>query len=753
MYIKDEGVDVNTLPAPLPFVNPFTSTKYEIAVDFVQLTISITIKNLDLTDHASYWCLFQDNVGGTNQGEEMDRVDVCITNPATLTLTNNLAGAPTTDHDDPIVDTDAVSGHPITFTCTATDALPQASFKWFIGTTEVFDANAGIAITTNHGAAAFDSTVDSTSTLTFTPQLNDGTGVVAFDDSLIKCEISQEFTASPAPLTQDSVQRLNVLVRPTICYFVVNNAPATSPVDVIRDASVTLTAFVENHRDASSITFSTTVQPSPADNLVIGTGDSAADGVQILLVDAFRDYTFTVRDSNDGNTLAFTADNNALNLAGDPALSPCEIEFNVVDGPTSSIDYNDPVTGVANGPIDTIHTDCATNKIEFLQGADLTITCSSLDVNPAATITVYQGDGPANGVGDGGTNGDFLLATSGAGDQTAIGGGSFNTVFAYTLVAGSGTNQFDINDDGDVITCCATNSVGVTYSSACLEVLVQPSGLILYEGLTSGDTAESTETRNEGEPIEFTCVAEDANPAAGIFWRLPSRGGSDLTEASETPVQQGNVFDTTSVLSSTTYSYQASDCNQVLTCTTVHTESGNTNPLSDSVTLEVVVPPDMVTLEIVAPPVNADDGPASLSGSTVAFTSDQDVGSQTICVIHGRDYQLTGTTNEEDPDADFTWVRRTTAGVLEATIRTYTAPDNTVTCSLQSTSDTLILNDIDCDTYDGKRICVEADNEHPDAAVMDCVDLDVKAEVQSAIWKSLCLCWWCSERVGGEYAY
>ncbi|XP_072046569.1 uncharacterized protein [Amphiura filiformis] len=398
------------------------------------------------------------------------------------------------------------------------------------------------------------------------------------------------------------------------------------------------------------------------------------------------------------------------------------------DGPNSQIEYDDPVTNDPRGPFTAVSTSCASDEIEFLQGTNLIITCSSLGVNPPATITVYQGDGPGDGVAD-----DTLLATSGAGDQTG-----FDTVFDYTLVAGSGTNQFDINDNGDVITCCATNSIGTTYSSACLEVLVPPAdnSLTMYVGgndgtQPTGAVAGTTHEIDEGENLIFTCWVMDANPAASITWALP---GATLNDMEIYPIAN-NLIDTISTLVPTYHVVVEGNCNANLVCTSNHPETGYTQ--TDQTQLLVVVAPDDVNLQL----LSTSNGPAALTGAegTDITSNNQAVGeAQTetkLVLICGQMYDFqSSTTNGVTPEADFTWEIRSNLGTPVTPEFDDPAGDpNTVTCSPAATTSNLDDFVVQYNDDNGQFLCAIADNKHVAAGpVRECVCLDVNVEVQEA---------------------
>ena len=109
----------------------------------------------------------------------------------------------------------------------------------------------------------------------------------------------------------------------------------------------------------------------------------------------------------------------------------------------------------------------------------------------------------------------------------------------------------------------------------------------MYDGNTQAVVTTSPSVHNAGETILFNCVAQDASPAAAIFWRLPSRGATtDLPDTDTPEVAAMQLLDTTSVLDGS-LTYAAGDCGLDLTCTTSHPETGNTSPRSDMVTLQV----------------------------------------------------------------------------------------------------------------------------------------------------------------------
>ncbi|XP_072023934.1 collagen alpha-1(XII) chain-like isoform X2 [Amphiura filiformis] len=53
------------------------ANKYRLSVDPIQVIVNLEIRNLAPTDHASYWCTFEDR-DGNKQAQQRDRVDLCI---------------------------------------------------------------------------------------------------------------------------------------------------------------------------------------------------------------------------------------------------------------------------------------------------------------------------------------------------------------------------------------------------------------------------------------------------------------------------------------------------------------------------------------------------------------------------------------------------------------------------------------------------------------------------------------------------
>ena len=84
-----------------------------------------------------------------------------------------------------------------------------------------------------------------------------------------------------------------------------------------------------------------------------------------------------------------------------------------------------------------------------------------------------------------------------------------------------------------------------------------------------------------GDGLAFTCMVENAHPAAQITWTLD---GNELTNGinENTPQDTGgdNLYDTISSVTASTHTITAADCGKVLMCTSTHPESGDTQMAS-----------------------------------------------------------------------------------------------------------------------------------------------------------------------------
>ena len=84
------------------------------------------------------------------------------------------------------------------------------------------------------------------------------------------------------------------------------------------------------------------------------------------------------------------------------------------------------------------------------------------------------------------------------------------------------------------------------------------------------------------------------------------------------------------------------------------------------------------------------------------------------------------------PAADFTWQLKDTSNVLVPGVNPletpFVAPNNDVVCNAPASADDYTLTPASCDTHDGRKVCVSADNEHSDAAAESCATIDVRGK-------------------------
>ena len=143
-------------------------------------------------------------------------------------------------------------------------------------------------------------------------------------------------------------------------------------------------------------------------------------------------------------------------------------DFLSLAAPDAMMTYTNPFSGAAV----TINARTSvpgycTDYIDILQGQNLVLTCTSMDSDPAATIRLYQGDGGAL------PTGDTLLGMSDASHEApdAQDASLFDTTFPYTLVLAGSNPPFDVTDHGTIISCEASNTVGIAITTACIRYL------------------------------------------------------------------------------------------------------------------------------------------------------------------------------------------------------------------------------------------------------------------------------------------
>ncbi len=134
------------------------------------------------------------------------------------------------------------------------------------------------------------------------------------------------------------------------------------------------------------------------------------------------------------------------------------------------------------------------------------------------------------------------------------------------------------------------------------------------------------------------------------------------------------------------------------------------------------MPPTGVTLTYLF----ASASPASFLPVSSSFTGNTVIqDDQTVVLLNGRSYQFRGTTTGEDPDADWTFERRPSPTGASEQTTPYAGSSNDVLCDTSANSQDHSLTNIACSVYDGKSLCVTADNDHNEAAVHSCAVVEV----------------------------
>ncbi len=108
------------------------------------------------------------------------------------------------------------------------------------------------------------------------------------------------------------------------------------------------------------------------------------------------------------------------------------------------------------------------------------------------------------------------------------------------------------------------------------DTVPDPDSLTMHIGLSQsslGDVVGVEHVVTVGYYLRFTCVVRNAQPPAQITWDLD--GDSQVLTGLDSPANLGNSFDTFNSLQAPYHSVLQSDCNKVLTCTSMHPQTGD----------------------------------------------------------------------------------------------------------------------------------------------------------------------------------
>ncbi|XP_078665755.1 nephrin-like [Branchiostoma floridae x Branchiostoma belcheri] len=552
-YVKPQGatqvlrVDWFLEPGPsaiITFYPPSTSAPAPGYANKLEASVTdsearLTIKNFDDTsDEGRYRCEVLFLVGSITETEEArtvvavpvpgpsytpDKLDAELADSeARLTIKNLVVvtrEAPPSPASPSISgyteDTFVASGSPLTLTCTSQQGKPPADLTWYKGTTPL--------------SAVYSSSPNDMGQGDATSVLNIAALQQADNGAVYQCRASQ-----PA-LAQDQ----NTQVTVSVAFFEDTSTSITGFPGTAVDAGtpLTLTCTSGNSNPAASITW------YRDGTTVTGTNNRQQAGSNGGIVTT-QDLVISLQPEHNGARYTCRATNSELGLDRDSsAVGPLNVRF-FQSGTT--ISGNSPVTA----------------------GTSLTLTCTSGNSNPAATITWTWGGTDATG-----TNNQ---------QQDGSNGGKITT---QQLVLSS----LQPGDNGMEVRCVAVNS-GLSQTQEDTVIVV-----VNYGPRNAHVTCNPSDLSDlrEGGALECTCTS-DSNPAARYSWTYGTAGS---TPTGSLPV--GAVVD--QAAGTLTFDTLDKAHSGDYRCTATNSISSAS---SGSITVDVKYPPSIISI---TPAVTVDE--------------------------------------------------------------------------------------------------------------------------------------------------